>query len=530
MHPMFKKEHHHWLLRIFLFAVYLVNGFFYIPRQSIVSDELDHSSYSFRFIKGHPQKIRPYDDGSTMPITALNTLPRIIEQTIHPGLKKNDNGASDIINGRYITLLLSIFIGVYILIWAKELYGEAAATFSLFLFVFCPNLNAQTGFVATDAYAALFTIISAYYFWKWQKNGGWKNLLFFSLALGLAQLTKQSLSILVVVFFLLFFFFWFKEKGAAAGIKRKAFQLFVSIFLVLFVINAGFLFCDSFMPLGAYQFKSHSFNNLQTSLSVIRNLPLPLPSPYLYGLDLVKRMTEMDPGDSRVSLGNYILGEKRNTGGFWYYYFIILLFKTPLVIIVGGIVLLWNFRPAGNKNFFTNEFIILVLIASFFIFFNFMVKRQVGIRHILIIYPLIYVLLGRLVLLAESKLQSKLIRGSVIIYSVCTFYFFFPNLIAYSNELVIDKKDAYKIFADSNLDWGQGKEYLKKFLKTNKSVEIPGPVPKAGKFIVSSNDYVGLNNDPDISWIRRFEPADEVHFSYLFFDITEQDLQKYNFK
>ncbi len=71
-----------------------------------------------------------------MPITALNTLPRIIEQTIHPGLKKNDNGASDIINGRYITLLLSIFIGVYILVWAKELYGEAAATFSLFLFVF----------------------------------------------------------------------------------------------------------------------------------------------------------------------------------------------------------------------------------------------------------------------------------------------------------------------------------------------------------------------------------------------------------
>ncbi len=159
-----------------------------------------------------------------------------------------------------------------------------------------------------------------------------------------------------------------------------------------------------------------------------------------------------------------------------------------------------------------------------------MVKRQVGIRHILIIYPLIYVLLGRLALLAESDLQSKLIKGAVIIYSVSTFYFFFPNLIAYSNELVIDKKDVYKIFADSNLDWGQGKEYLKKFLKNNKGIEIPGPVPKAGKFIVSSNDYIGLNSYPDITWLRRFKPVDEVYFSYLLFDITEQDLQKYNFK
>lgn len=530
MHLMFKKEHYHWLLRILLFAIYLLNGFFYIPRQSILSDELDHSYYSFRFIKGNPQKITLYDDASTMPITALNTLPRIIEQITHPGLQKKDHGVSDIINGRYITLLLSIFIGVFILVWSKELYGELASTFSLFLFVFCPNLNAYTGFVTTDAFAALFTIIPAYYFWKWQRNGSWRNLLFFSFGLGIAQLTKQSLSILLVIFFLLFIFSLFQEKLYLNNIKRKIFQLFISTFLVLFIINAGFLFCDSFMSLGNYNFKSHSFNNLQTSLSVIRNLPLPLPSPYLYGLDFVKNMTEMDPGDLRVSLGNYILGEKRNSGGFWYYYFIILLFKSPLVIVVGGIVLLLNLRPSSNKYFFKNEFLILVLILSFFIFFNFMVKRQVGIRHILIIYPLIYVLLGRLVLLAESKLNSKLIRGAVIIYSVSTFYFFFPNLIAYSNELVIDKKDAYKIFADSNLDWGQGKEYLKKFLKNNKGVETPGPVPKAGLYIVSSNDYIGLNRYPNINWLRRFKPVDEVYFSYLLFNITEKDLQKYNLK
>jgi hypothetical protein len=529
MLPMFENKQHHWL-RIFLFAVYLVNGFFYIPKQSVVSDELDHSHYSFRFIKGQPQKIKPYDDASTMPITALNTLPRITEQIIYPQLKKNDNGISDIIHGRYITLLLSMIIGVYILKWTKELYSETAATFSLFLFVFCPNLNAHAGFVATDAYAALFTIISAYYFWKWQKNGSWTNLLFFSFGLGIAQLTKQSLSILVVVFLLLFIFSLFTEKLSSSDIKRKVLQLFVSISLMLLLINAGFLFCDSLMPLASYHFKSHSFNNLQRSLALIRNLPLPLPSPYLYGLDLIKHMTELDPGDTRVSLGNYILGERRSSGGFWYYYFIILLFKTPFVVIIGGMFLLLNFRPALNNNFLKNEFILVVLVTSFFIFFNFMVKRQVGIRHILIIYPLIYILLGRLTLIGEGTLQSKLITASVIVYSVSTFYFFFPNLIAYSNELVVDKKDTYKVFADSNLDWGQGKGYLKKFLRDNKDFKLPGSEPKAGKFIVSSNDYIGLNNYPDIGWLRGFKPVREIYFSYLVFVVTDQDLLKYNLK
>jgi hypothetical protein len=524
-----RKQLHRWI-RLLLFAVYLVNGFIYIPKQSITADEQDYSLYSFRFIKGHPQKIRPFDDASTMPISALNTFPRIIEQIIHPGLEKNDEGLGDIFNGRYVTLLFSILIGVYILKWSKELYGESAATFSLFLFVFCPNINAHVGFVATDAFAALFTIIPAYYFWKWQKNESWKDLLLFSVSLGIAQLTKQSLTILIVIFFLLFIFYLFQKRLSSNSIKIKLSQFFVSVLVVLFVINAGFLFCDSLMSLGDYHFKSHSFNQLQSSFSVIKNLPLPLPSPYLYGLDLVKYMTELNPGDPRVSNGNYILGELRSRGGFWYYYFIILLFKTPLVVIVGCIILLLKSRLPNRESFFKNEFIILFMIITFFLFFNFMVKRQVGIRHILIIYPLLYILMGRLVWIAGNKLQAKLIGGVVVVYSICTFYFFFPNLLAYTNELVIDKKDAYKIMGDSNLDWGQGKEYLRTFLKNNPGVKIPGPVPTVGKYVVSSNDYIGLNNDPDITWLRKFKPIDEVYFSYLLFNITEEDLKKYNFK
>src|ERR1700733_13228283 len=95
-------ERYHPLIVAILFAVYLINGLIYIPRQSVTSDEGDHLNYAIRFVKGHPEKVKPFDDASTMPVSTFNTIPRIAEQIFHPGLHKADWGADDVTNGRYI--------------------------------------------------------------------------------------------------------------------------------------------------------------------------------------------------------------------------------------------------------------------------------------------------------------------------------------------------------------------------------------------------------------------------------------------
>src|SRR4051812_21681815 len=125
-------------LRTILFAIFFVNGLIYIPKQSVTYDEGNHLNYAVRFVKRQPDKVKPLDDASTMPISALNTIPRIVEQVLHKNLQKNDNGEQDIIHGRIITLLLSLLIGWYVYRWSKALYGEDAGLFSLFLFCFCP--------------------------------------------------------------------------------------------------------------------------------------------------------------------------------------------------------------------------------------------------------------------------------------------------------------------------------------------------------------------------------------------------------
>src|SRR5687767_12992390 len=105
-------------LRFFLFFLYIVHGLFIINGNSVTNDEMDHWSYGKRMLMLRPEKIYPYDDASTMPISGINAVPRAIQQMINPTLEKDDGGTSDIMNGRYVTLFICLLIAIYIYKWS----------------------------------------------------------------------------------------------------------------------------------------------------------------------------------------------------------------------------------------------------------------------------------------------------------------------------------------------------------------------------------------------------------------------------
>jgi hypothetical protein len=92
-------------------------------------------------------------------------------------------------------------------------------------------------------------------------------------------------------------------------------------------------------------------------------------------------------------------------------------------------------------------------------------------------------------------------------------------MVAYSNELLWDKKSVYKIMADSNLDWGQSAQKLNYFMQKHPEFALPTKQPKSGKYILSVNDYIGLNEEYKNSWIQAYKPVTDLYFSYLVFDI-----------
>jgi hypothetical protein len=113
--------------------------------------------------------------------------------------------------------------------------------------------------------------------------------------------------------------------------------------------------------------------------------------------------------------------------------------------------------------------------------------------------------------------------------------------------LLVYRKLSYTILADSNLDWGQNKNYLIDYLKnkpdvmyTSKikesikeinKVELPNrifdpEIPNSGTVVISANELVGIvAKAKRYQWIREnLRPVDHIAYSYLVFKIQPQDL------
>src|SRR6266487_2235752 len=518
-------DKYHNELRAILFAIFLVNGIFYIPRQSITADEGDHYNYAVRFVKGHPEKIRPYDDASAMPVSAFNTIPRDIEQLVRPGVHRNDYGYNDIMNGRYVTVIISLLIGMYVYFWARNLYGKPSALVSLFFFVFCPNISAHASLVTTDAYSALFTIAPLYHYWRYGKEKSLKHLIFFSIALAMAQLAKQSLTFLYPLFFLLFLIRLFYTPRKAIRLKKILLSFVIIGSIQLVIINLGFQFKQTGLAMGGYNFKSKFFTSLQESSPFLKTVPLPFPSPYLYGLDYTKNIDEIGPGHPESSPKIYLMGETREGNGFWNYYLVSLLFKTPVPLLVAFIFAIAITLKKNPRHWYENELVLLFPVLFFLIYFDFFYNSQVGLRHILMIFPLIHVFCGVIVKEFPATRWKVFFIGALLSYSLISFYYFFPYLLPYTNELIPDKKQAYKILGSANIDYHQADKYLTAYLQKNSDVHYAPIKPIAGKFIISTNDLLELDKKKGYGWLRdNFKPVDHLVFTYLIFDVSGEQL------
>jgi hypothetical protein len=205
---------------------------------------------------------------------------------------------------------------------------------------------------------------------------------------------------------------------------------------------------------------------------------------------------------------------------------VLLLFKTPLLtlfFLIAAIIFLLT-RKKGEGHPATMLFL-LGMIAYFVLVLGIQNNVQIGIRHTLMVFPLLYVLSGYITTASFFINKKKLLIPLIIIYSVATYYFFFPNLISYSNELLTDKKNAYKIMADSNLDFGQGRDAVQEYFNAHPQVSFPGTIPSSGIFAVGINDYLNLKQGHKYDWISRFKPFGHIHHCYLLIEVKEADIK-----
>lgn len=509
-----------------------------IRGKSLTYDAPRHLTYGLRILHGDATRF----DDSKMPVSAWNALPTRLAETMGPGRLRTFLAASS--TARYPTMLASLALAWLVFHWSRRLYGLAAGFLSLVLEVLDPNLLAHSRFVTTDLYAALTIALSLYTFWRFleapDRPARLRRGLAAALAFGVAQVAKYTGAYLVPVLLLV------AAARVAPSLVREArtgerggwprrlgtFALWAAVFalVALLVINGAFLFQDPFWPLGDFHFRSHTFRQLRdATVSVWPGARLPLPYPYLEGLDWVLAREQSGAG-----YGNrYLLGEVRSQGGFPGYFFVAALFKMPIPTQTAWLAALAAYallRRRAGLRFSRDEAFLLLPVAFFAIYFNFFFGAQIGIRFMLVALPLLHVFAGCLLspgiwrpLSRRAQRGLAAIGAALALWLGASVLSWYPDFLPYMNELLADRKLAYHVLADSNLDWGQDRETVDAYRAAHPEVRWQPRRPVAGKILVSVNWLDGVSMGHRAWPWGIDEPTGHLHYSHLLFDISEAE-------
>jgi len=527
----------HWvdLIALMLILFFLVFNYFSMQNVFRTKDETEHFTYGANILELNSNRLidkAGIVDDSKMPISALNALPaKIARKYLRMGSLKNF--LRDFLAARLVTVIFSGCVALLVFHWSRSLYGGIPALASLFLYVFDPNIIAHSQLVTTDIYAMGLIAFSFYWLWRFAKERNLKNGLLFSLFLGISQIAKYtSIVILPLAILALIAHDWLPWKRDTSFVKSSGsymikllLYVLIAVLICVAVINLGYLFNRSFLHLKEYHFESDKLQYLQSHLPILGNLPIPTPYPYLQGLDLVLFRESTGFGYGNI----YLLGMLHGVEGFNGYYFVASLLKIPIAtqVILLSTVFIYFQDKTRRSRFWADEVFLLIPVVFFTLYFNFFYNAQLGIRFYLVVFPLLYVFTGQLFRNFENLTRRQKTTVYILsVYLAVSVFSYYPHYIAYFNEIIWDRKMAYKYLADSNLDWRQGKGYLDKYLKDHPdAIYSPGDI-QAGEIIVPATDLVGVTVGSEYyAWLREnFEPVGTIAYSYLVYNVSQEDL------
>lgn len=518
-----KSENRIAALIIVAFAI--INIFSVARGYSFTTDEDKHYLYGENIVAGNSTRF----DDSKMPVTGLNALPKALASHLNDGKIKQI--LSRLYTARSVTIFFSCLLAALVFLWSRSLYGFIPALFSLTLYVLDPNITAHSQLATTDLYLTFAIVFAFFSLWKFMNEHNLRNGLICLLALGFAQITKYTAIVLYPLFIVSILSYdtpeWLDAlsiKGKLNALIFKYFKFAVWAFITsILIINLGFLFNDTFKPFGEYKFVSVTFNNIQASLPILHNLPIPIPFPYLQGLDWMRNTEQTGSLYGNI----YLLGNVSTLKGFPGYYIIASVLKVPIATQIFLLLAFITYFTHKDRrsNLRINESFLLIPFLFFTIYFNFFFNTQIGIRYYLPIFPLLYVFSGNLFIGWHGfSITQKFSISLLVTYLFVSVFSYYPYSLPYFNEIVWDRKQAYKYLADSNIDWGQSENELNQYLQEHPDAIYKTRKIMSGHLVVRVNDLVGVTSDPaQYAWLRdNFEPVDTIAYSYLVYKISDE--------
>jgi 4-amino-4-deoxy-L-arabinose transferase-like glycosyltransferase len=486
-------------------------------------DEPTHRRYGLRLLHGDATRF----DDSKMPISASNALPTRLAEALPAG--RVHDALAGWVAARLPTMLATAALATLVWAWSRRLWGPLGGLLSLLLTVFDPNLLAHGALVTTDLWTALATTLVFFLAWRLAQAPSWPRAAALGAALGAALAVKYTaLLLLPILAALAALAGWPRLRAAAAEGRRSLARLALRVLagamlagvLALLVLNASFLFQGTGTRPRDYAFLTRTLQRVAHQ-PLLGALPAPLPQPWLQGLDWVRFRERTGRGYGLI----YLRGELRHRQGFATYYLWAWLYKVPLgtqILLLSAAVVAWRRRAALRWR---EDLAFLLLPALVFaVYLNVGLRAQLGVRLSLLVFPPLSVLAG--ILLARPAavaLPQRLALAAACTWTVVSVLSWAPFYLCYFDELVSDRAQAWRVLADSNLDWGQSDGELRRFAQKHPEAQIAPEHAHPGLLVVSANALAGIDGER-WAWLRPLRPVGHVGYGFVVFDVQPQDL------
>lgn len=385
--------------------------------------------------------------------------------------------------GRALIALFSVGTGLIIFCWARSLFGSAGGFLALTLYALDPNVLAHAALATSDSTAVFFLLAASGLFWRQLRAPSWRAGALSAAAFGLACVAKYSAVLLLPMMLLLVA--WHAAL-LPAGTRARGWRI---IGLTLAGQAAGAVF----IIWACYGFRYSAF---ATGVPAADHFIVPwpdvlpyigvqgrivqfcrdarlLPEAFLYGYAWVIQ--------SAKARASFLAGEYGIFG--WVRFFpLAFLWKSTLALLValvlGGADLWrrWQSRAAGIAGDLAAVAPLLVLFAVYAAF-SVTSHLNIGHRHILPLYPVLYILVGGLALAPLPR--SRLRRGVLVLLMAGQLFAnarVAPHYLAFFNVLAGGPANGHRLLVDSSLDWGQDLPGLARWLRAHNSGTGAGPV------------------------------------------------------
>jgi 4-amino-4-deoxy-L-arabinose transferase-like glycosyltransferase len=486
-------------------------------------DEIAHLTAGTSFLLHADYRLNP-ENGLLPQLWAA--LPLEFSHPTFPSLNTDTWGTSDVwqlgdrfffhsgnapglllLQGRCMIALLGAATACLVYLWSRSLFGILGAAVSLTLCVFSPTMLAHGGMVTSDMALAL-TMTAALWAYAWLlASPSALRCLVCGLIFGVLAVAKfSSLTIAPVLLLLLILHLAVNRTNPGTSSRaqlRMAGAALGTLSIAWLAIWAFYGFRDSIANPNLPAMTSPSVPwdvLLATDMISIRIIAWAktlhvLPEPFLYGLAHVVRLSE-----PRVT---FFLGQQGFHG--WRMFFpVAFAVKTTLPFLF--VLLLAVYQAATrvrNRRHISPGILVkqclpfapILLFLIVFWTFAIISHLNIGHRHLLPIYPLLFILAGVAARIAEQpRLAGRIALLVLVCWHAGESLAARPHYLSYFNELIGSRDNGYKYFVDSSLDWGQDLPALKEWLDGQKRADQDdGPLHLA-YFGTSSPEYYGIKS------------------------------------